>query len=110
MSEPGAIGVVKALAAHVDSAASYFGMVIGIAAVALTVFLFFLLFFLLGASAGAAVPHKDPDARLRVSLVAIFRRPRSRQGKDNRDSPEGVDDGEQPRKVAAAECGSVRRN
>ena len=43
MSGPGAIGVVMALAAHVDSAASYFGMVIGIAAVALTVFLFFWL-------------------------------------------------------------------
>src|SRR5580704_10958626 len=43
MSGPGAIGVVMALAAHVDSAASYFGMVIGIAAVALTVFLFFFM-------------------------------------------------------------------
>ena len=31
MSGPGAIGVVMALAAHVDSAASYLGMVIGIA-------------------------------------------------------------------------------
>src|SRR5579864_7892306 len=41
MSGPGAIGVVMGLAAHVDSAASYLGMVIGIAAVALTVFLFF---------------------------------------------------------------------
>jgi multiple antibiotic resistance protein len=43
MSGPGAIGVVMGLAAHVDSAASYMGMVIGIAAVALSVFLFFLL-------------------------------------------------------------------
>jgi multiple antibiotic resistance protein len=43
MSGPGAIGVVMALAAHVDSSASYLGMVIGIAAVALTVFLFFYL-------------------------------------------------------------------
>jgi multiple antibiotic resistance protein len=43
MSGPGAIGVVMALAAHVDSAASYLGMVIGIAAVALTVSLFFSL-------------------------------------------------------------------
>jgi multiple antibiotic resistance protein len=43
MSGPGAIGVVMALAAHVDSAASYFGMVIGIAAVALSVFLFFFM-------------------------------------------------------------------
>jgi multiple antibiotic resistance protein len=43
MSGPGAIGVVMALAAHVDSAASYLGMVIGIAAVALSVLLFFWL-------------------------------------------------------------------
>jgi multiple antibiotic resistance protein len=41
MSGPGAIGVVMGLAAQVDNAASYLGMVIGIAAVALTVFLFF---------------------------------------------------------------------
>jgi MarC family membrane protein len=43
MSGPGAIGVVMALAANVDSAASYMGMVIGIAVIALTVFLFFWL-------------------------------------------------------------------
>jgi multiple antibiotic resistance protein len=43
MSGPGAIGVVMALAAHVDSAASYLGMVIGIAAVAVSVCLFFLM-------------------------------------------------------------------
>src|ERR1700735_3474740 len=43
MSGPGAIGVVMALAAHVDSAASYIGMVIGIGAIALTVFLFFFM-------------------------------------------------------------------
>src|SRR5579864_5864193 len=43
MSGPGAIGVVMALAAHVDNAAAYIGMVIGIAAVALSVFLFFSL-------------------------------------------------------------------
>ncbi len=43
MSGPGAIGVVMALAANVDSAASYMGMVIGIAAIALTVSLFFWL-------------------------------------------------------------------
>jgi multiple antibiotic resistance protein len=36
MSGPGAIGVVMALAAHVDSTASYLGMVIGIAGVALS--------------------------------------------------------------------------
>lgn len=43
MSGPGAIGVVMALAAHVDSSASYIGMVIGIAAIAVSVTLFFLL-------------------------------------------------------------------
>jgi len=41
MSGPGAIGVVMALAANVDNAASYFGMIIGIAGIALTVLLFF---------------------------------------------------------------------
>ncbi len=40
LSGPGAIGVVMALAAHVDNAAAYMGMVIGIAAVSLTVYLF----------------------------------------------------------------------
>lgn len=43
MSGPGAIGVVMALAAHVDNSAAYLGMVIGIAAVALSVSLFFCL-------------------------------------------------------------------
>lgn len=43
MSGPGSIGVVMALAAHVDSAASYIGMVIGIAAIAVSVLLFFWL-------------------------------------------------------------------
>src|SRR5215469_15609445 len=41
MSGPGSIGVVMALAAHVDNAAAYVGMIIGIAAVALSVTLFF---------------------------------------------------------------------
>ena len=41
MSGPGAIGVVMALAAHVDNAAAYIGMVIGIAGIALSVVLFF---------------------------------------------------------------------
>ena len=40
LSGPGAIGVVMALAAHVDNAAAYLGMVIGIAAIALSVALF----------------------------------------------------------------------
>ena len=43
MSGPGAIGVVMALAAHVDNAAAYIGMVIGIFAVAVSVSLFFAL-------------------------------------------------------------------
>ena len=43
MSGPGAIGVVMALAAHVDNAAAYIGMVIGVAAIALSVSLFFWL-------------------------------------------------------------------
>jgi multiple antibiotic resistance protein len=43
MSGPGAIGVVMALAAHVDNAAGYLGMVIGVAGVALSVALFFCL-------------------------------------------------------------------
>jgi multiple antibiotic resistance protein len=43
MSGPGAIGVVMALAAHIDTEMSYLGMVIGIAAVALSVTLFFCM-------------------------------------------------------------------
>src|ERR1700728_1544772 len=43
MSGPGAIGGVMAIAAHVDSSASYIGMVIGIGAIALSVFLFFYM-------------------------------------------------------------------
>jgi multiple antibiotic resistance protein len=43
LSGPGAIGVVMALAAHVDNAAAYLGMVIGIAVVALSVYLFLWL-------------------------------------------------------------------
>jgi multiple antibiotic resistance protein len=40
LSGPGAIGVVMALAAHVDNASSYIGMIIGIAAVSVSVILF----------------------------------------------------------------------
>src|SRR5215469_10202889 len=43
LSGPGAIGVVMGLAAHVDSWTAYIGMVIGIAALALTVYLFLRL-------------------------------------------------------------------
>jgi multiple antibiotic resistance protein len=43
MSGPGSIGVVMALAAHVDDAPGYLGMVLGIAGIALSVLLFFLM-------------------------------------------------------------------
>jgi len=43
MSGPGAIGVVMGLAANVNTASSYMGMIIGIAAVALSVTLFFYM-------------------------------------------------------------------
>jgi multiple antibiotic resistance protein len=43
MSGPGAIGVVMALAAHVDNATAYLGMVIGVAGIAVSVALFFML-------------------------------------------------------------------
>ncbi len=43
MSGPGAIGVVMALAAHVDNVAAYIGMVIGVALIALSVSLFFCM-------------------------------------------------------------------
>jgi multiple antibiotic resistance protein len=43
LSGPGSIGVVMGLAAHVDSSTAYIGMVIGIAALALTVYLFLRL-------------------------------------------------------------------
>ena len=43
LSGPGAIGVVMALAAHVDNLTAYLGMIIGIAAVALSVYLFLRL-------------------------------------------------------------------
>jgi len=43
LSGPGSIGVVMGLAAHVDNWTAYFGMVIGIAALAVTVYLFLRL-------------------------------------------------------------------
>ena len=43
LSGPGSIGVVMGLAAHVDNGTAYFGMVIGIAALAITVYLFLRL-------------------------------------------------------------------
>src|ERR1700681_568575 len=65
MSGPGAIGVVMALAANVDSAASYMGMVIGIAAIALTV----LLFFWLG---GPLVRRLGPNAVGAINKIFGF--------------------------------------
>ena len=43
LSGPGSIGVVMGLAAHVDSLTAYIGMVIGIAVLAVTVYLFLRL-------------------------------------------------------------------
>jgi multiple antibiotic resistance protein len=43
LSGPGSIGVVMGLAAHVDSPTAYLGMVIGIASLALSVYLFLRL-------------------------------------------------------------------
>jgi multiple antibiotic resistance protein len=43
MSGPGSIGVVMALAAHVDNLAAYIGMVIGVSAIAVSVSLFLVL-------------------------------------------------------------------
>lgn len=65
MSGPGAIGVVMALAANVDSAASYLGMVIGIAAIALSV----LLFFWLG---GPLVRRLGPNAVGAINKIFGF--------------------------------------
>jgi multiple antibiotic resistance protein len=65
MSGPGAIGVVMALAANVDSAASYLGMVIGIAAIALTV----LLLFWLG---GPLVRRLGPNAVGAINKIFGF--------------------------------------
>jgi multiple antibiotic resistance protein len=65
MSGPGAIGVVMALAADVDSAVSYIGMVIGIAGIALTV----LLFFWLG---GPLVRRLGPNAVGAINKIFGF--------------------------------------
>lgn len=43
LSGPGSIGVVMGLAAHTDSMVSYLGMIFGIAALAITVYLFLRL-------------------------------------------------------------------
>ena len=75
LSGPGAIGVVMALAAHVDNWLAYLGMVIGIAAVALSV----LLFLSMG---GPLVRRLGPLSGARAAKSAAFRRlpmPRSRR-------------------------------
>ena len=43
LSGPGSIGVVMGVAAHADSMAAYLGMIIGIAALAVSVYLFLRL-------------------------------------------------------------------
>jgi multiple antibiotic resistance protein len=65
MSGPGAIGVVMALAAHVDSAAAYVGMVIGVAAIALSVTLFFVL-------GGPLVRRLGPSAVVAINKIFGF--------------------------------------
>ena len=65
MSGPGAIGVVMALAAHVDNAAAYMGMVIGVAGIAISV----TLFFVLGRPDGAAAGSRARWARSIRSLA-----------------------------------------
>src|ERR1017187_4875253 len=65
MSGPGAIGVVMGFAARVDSAASYLGMVIGIAGIALSV----LLFFWLG---GPLVRRLGPNAVGAINKIFGF--------------------------------------
>jgi multiple antibiotic resistance protein len=64
MSGPGAIGVVMALAAHVDNAAAYVGMVLGVAGVALSVALFFCL-------GGPLVRRLGPSAVGAVIRLAV---------------------------------------
>src|SRR3984957_16634700 len=65
MSGPGSIGVVKELAPQVDDKAAYLGMIIGIAAVALSV----LLFFWLG---GRLVRRLGPNAVGAINKVFGF--------------------------------------
>ena len=65
MSGPGAIGVVMALAADVDNTAAYLGIVLGIAGIALSVTLFFLL-------GGPLVRRLGPSA---VGAISAHGRP-----------------------------------
>jgi multiple antibiotic resistance protein len=65
LSGPGSIGVVMGLAAHVDSWTAYFGMVIGIAALAVTVYLFLRL-------GGPLVARLGPSAVGAISRIFGF--------------------------------------
>lgn len=65
LSGPGSIGVVMGLAAHVDSLTAYLGMVIGIAALALSVYLFLRL-------GGPLVARLGPSAVGAISRIFGF--------------------------------------
>src|ERR1700741_5201894 len=65
LSGPGSIGVVMGLAAHVDNWTAYFGMVIGIAALAVTVYLFLRL-------GGPLVARLGPSAVGAISRIFGF--------------------------------------
>src|ERR1700756_4743541 len=65
LSGPGSIGVVMGLAAHVDSWTAYLGMVIGIAALAVTVYLFLRL-------GGPLVARLGPSAVGAISRIFGF--------------------------------------
>jgi multiple antibiotic resistance protein len=65
LSGPGSIGVVMGLAAHVDNWTAYLGMVIGIAALAVTVYLFLRL-------GGPLVARLGPSAVGAISRIFGF--------------------------------------
>jgi len=65
LSGPGSIGVVMGLAAHVDSKAAYLGIVIGIAALAISVYLFLRL-------GGPLVGRLGPSAVGAISRIFGF--------------------------------------
>ena len=84
LSGPGSIGVVMGLAANADSMTTYLGMVIGITALALSVYLFLRLGGPLVARLGpGAVARHHPNFRLSDicggSAVGLGRRSRIRQ-------------------------------
>ncbi|MBA3916754.1 MAG: NAAT family transporter [Acidobacteriales bacterium] len=65
LSGPGAIGVVMGLAAHVDSGASYLGIVLGVLSLALTVYLFLRL-------GGPLVERLGPSATGAINRIFGF--------------------------------------